>query len=215
MAQSSKGVGEVLLKEYGPENFKKIEFLLASDDTARARIETLRAKIADKAGHRYTDLDGTRRVVDEVLKEEGVDFAAWRSGPKTRLETDVMDGVLLFKLLPNEVPVYRTTTRGGEAGENGSSWWGFGEKGMEVAAIYGNGRRHMVRTTLGDLRKAGIVRSDEMPVAGNPASGNSVELYHRPGAGGETWTPVAHKVITGPARSRPTAPTGRPEAHPH
>jgi hypothetical protein len=166
-------------------------------------MEQIRAKVAAKAGGKYDDLKSIRKTVNEVLKEEGIDFNRWRTERKTRLEAegkstddeelgrmhrDVLDGLLLIQLFPDDIPVFRSIepVYAGLSGTTGSSWWGIGTAGVDDAMNYWQPHRSVIETTLGALRQAGAVRSDEMAFG---TKGNCIELFHRelktPGANGK------------------------------
>lgn len=190
MARNPAEASRYLRTEYGEANYRRIEFLFSDSAVSRARIQSLRDRIAERAGHHYTNLEDLRTTVRDVLREEGIDVEAWREARRdeyrargdeygsnmlANVHRDVMDGVLLIQLLPDELPLYRSTEpfRADQADPGGSSYWGVGADGMAVAASYMSPGRVFTTTTLGDLRRAGVVRSDEVAV-----TGNALELYH-------------------------------------
>lgn len=189
-ARNPSQAAQFFKTEFGEANYRRIEFLFSDSDVSRARIDQLRGQIAERAGHHYTNLDDLKTLVHTVLKEEGIDVAAWRrqrvaelesrgdSATASRLDSmtdDVLEGVMLIQLLPNEVPLFRSTEsfRADQADPGGSSYWGVGAEGMDVAANYMGPGRIFTTTTVGELRRAGVVRTDEVAV-----TGNALELYH-------------------------------------
>lgn len=195
--------------EFGETNFRRMEFLFSGDDVSRARIHQLRDRVAERVGHRYTNLDDAKEAVRAVLREEGVDLAAWRDARRASLEgdgnaggarrlndmhADVLEGVFLVQLLPDELPLYRSTEpfRADQPDPGGSSYWGVGSDGLTVAASYMSPGRVFTTTTLGDLRHAGVVRTDEMAV-----TGNALELYHWniEGSNPDAYTAIRYDVV--------------------
>ncbi len=209
MANSPKAIVDFLRSTYGEARFQRIEFLFSDSSLSRARINKIRARVAAKAGGQYKNVNELRRIIDMVLKEDGIDLNAWKKEKgqqfekngnafdKQKLDTvhkDALEGVLLIQLMPDNVPLYRSieTAHAGKASKIGSSYWGVGDNGMKVASSYATPQRIFIKTTLGEMRKRGIVRSDEMAV-----TGNALELYHAEYK--ESWATVSFEVV-GPKR---------------
>jgi hypothetical protein len=172
--------------------------------------------VGERLNHQYGDLNAVRGAIDAVLREEGINLSSWRDarlahyqetgnsfqGQQVELmHKDVLEGVLTVQLMPDEMPLYRSTEahHAGLSGEMGSSWWGVGESGMSVASNYASAGRILMRTTMGDLRRSGVVRSDEVAV-----TGNALELYHwtAPNSGGpagDSYVPFRYEEIQPPA----------------
>lgn len=185
MARTPEDVARGLRQDLGVDTFRRIEFLFSNDQVSRARMVHLRERVAERAGHKYPNLKEAQAVVLEVLSEEGIDFGAPESSPSR----DVLENVLLIQLLPDDVPLFRSTEHVGQAGEGGSSWWGVGSDGLgPVAASYAGPGRHVVPSTLGQLRQSGVIRVDEMAV-----TGNALELYHFPD--GDGYVPYQHNPV--------------------
>lgn len=214
MARDPESAAKFFREEYGEANWNKMAFLFSGDAASRGKIQALRAKVAGKAGGRYADLEAVRGAVEAVLKEEGIDLPSWRNerskhheetqnaSAAQKLEMmhrDVLDGVLLLQLLPDAVPLYRSIepTFAGKASEGGTSWWGVGEAGITVASSYAKDHRVTIKSTLGDLRKNGAIRSDEMAV-----TGNALELFHF-----NDSASVAHEVVQGGGKPAVSVPT--------
>lgn len=200
MARNPTAVQNFFRGEFGESNFRRIEFLFSDSDVSRARIQEIRNQIAERAGHRYTNLESLQNLVNSVLKEEGIDIEAWRrERPSDHLDAmsdDVLRGVLLVQLLPDEVPLFRSTEpfRADQADPGGSSYWGVGSEGMDVASSYMAPGRIFTRTTVGDLRRAGVIRTDEVAV-----TGNALELYHGNLPGSEDrFTTIAYTQVEAP-----------------
>lgn len=216
LAGSPDQVRNFFRTEYGEDNFHRIEFLFSNDAVSRARTAQLRTRVAERLDHRYADLNTVRGAIDAVLREEGINLSSWRdarvshyqeTGDSFRqqqvelMHKEVLLGVLGIQLMPDEMPLYRSTEsrHAGQSGETGSSWWGVGDSGMSVASSYASAGRILMRTTMGDLRRSGVVRSDEVAV-----TGNALELYHwtAPNSGGpsgDSYVPFRYEEIQPPA----------------
>jgi hypothetical protein len=83
---------------------------------------------------------------------------------------NILLSTLLIQTIPDDVPVYRRTSHLGIANKEGSSFWHAGTSGWaqtrfpKSTSIH---KRSIIKSSIGDLRKAGLLLHDGVAVAGN------------------------------------------------
>ncbi|HEX5037468.1 MAG TPA: hypothetical protein VFX30_09955 [bacterium] len=194
---------ERLLKpDVSEENWRRIEsLLLSSDASAEATIREIRTALSREMGGAYEDMGAVSRSIDRIMAERGVDSGlltadvmdgkAQRSADPSEFGPTMhalrfLTGTLSLQFLPDEVPVYRTVAPEALSGEGGVlamspntkglSTWSVGAQGKRIAADYAETADTptvLVRSTVGELRRAGLIANDNVAV-----TGNALELHH-------------------------------------
>jgi hypothetical protein len=157
--------------------------------------------------NRYQIADAVRTVLARHgLDANTLETALGASGRDAL--SSVMQNLSL-QLLPDDVPLYRTSGRGVREGAttatmrgnlDGMTYWGVGSDGIATAVEYLSDGRALVTTTVGELRRYGVLTTDDIAKAGN-----AVELYHDPRETGG-WVSVPVRVVNRSLDAGPKSP---------
>lgn len=165
-------------------------------------VTSLRSEVSAEvlgSGQGYRNRYQIADAVRTVLARHGLDAAALEAGSPAgdRASIESVFQNLSLHLMPDDVPVYRTIARNvvsrGEgslsmaANLDGMTYWGVGSEGIAVTRTYVDEGHMLVTTTVGELRRLGVLTTDDIAIAGN-----AVELFHQPlETGGWRSVPVS------------------------
>ncbi|MGB2662014.1 MAG: hypothetical protein WBD04_06490 [Candidatus Omnitrophota bacterium] len=161
-------------------------------------IKKLRQAVKNKAAGKYVDMDHVDSLINEVLSGQNMDQKAidekiykyWEkvyiNGGESTLslyqKITATRTLLYLQLYPDDIPVFRSVFRkfAGFPGTNGiRSNWALGESGLNHACHYMDTGEQgeepiIIKTTIGELRKNGIIIPDPGSI-----TGNAILLVHR------------------------------------
>ncbi|HSA58134.1 MAG TPA: hypothetical protein VLJ37_00405 [bacterium] len=152
------------------------------------------------SGEGYRNRYQLTDAVRTVLARYGLDVSTLEAGmsPGDRASLSAVLQNLSLQLIPDDVPVFRTSGRGVREGAtttvmkanlDGMTYWGVGTDGIAVAENYATEGRVVVTTTVGELRRLGVLTTDDIAIVGN-----AVELYHDPREDGG-WVRIPVRVV--------------------
>lgn len=141
---------------------EQLRVLLYDED----KILAMRKEVQRRAGGEYRDLHQLMGLIWEVLKEDGIDIKNVRSVLYARYPFDVSGqlevilDMLELQVAPEDVPLYQYV-EGSYIGRpprgTHESQWAIGEKWREWKERYPKRGYILIRTTLGEIRKRGVV----------------------------------------------------------
>lgn len=163
----------------------------------------LRQEVAGEiraSGQGYRNRYQLTDAVRAVLARHGLDANALEAAmtPADRGSLSAVMQNLSLQLIPDDVPVFRTSGRGVREGAastvmkanmDGMTYWGVGTDGIAVAENYATEGRVVVSTTVGELRRLGVLTTDDIAIVGN-----AVELYHDAREDGG-WVRIPVRVV--------------------